>query len=164
MNCEQSLRNHDQPLIKWWIILKNEDVDQKYWSLIVCWPQLTFFPIQLIFNHLSNWLSKFVMQDLKLDMSIFEYIWGVMKTIWGLWNPIFLEKHKTLVMDPLLRRRIDWSTLEHPWAIENPRRMSWIKWEWKFWGTIMCKCVHFSYLVLQLGFSIVHFYLSIQSY
>ena len=40
-----SLKNHDQSLIKWWILLQNVDVDKKLWSLTVCWPLLTFCPI-----------------------------------------------------------------------------------------------------------------------
>ena len=40
-----SLRNHGQPLIKWWISPQNIYVDKKYWILIACLPQLTFYSI-----------------------------------------------------------------------------------------------------------------------
>ena len=88
------LMNHEQILIKWWILIQNLDVDQKSWSLTVCWPQLTFSPIQLILSHLSNLLSK--LGDLE----------DTKKATWDLGNPIFLEKYKTLVVDPLLWMRI----------------------------------------------------------
>ena len=50
MNLEQSLMNHDQPLIKWWNILQNENVDKKSWSLTVFGSQLIFALAQSIFG------------------------------------------------------------------------------------------------------------------
>ena len=117
------LMNHDQPLIKWWMWPQNVDVNQKSWGLTVCWPQLSFYPIQLIFNHLNHWLSKLVMQGLKLGMRFLGDIRRTMNPIWDLGNPIFLEKYKTLVMSPLLRRRIylinSWATLSIWEFLEN---------------------------------------------
>ena len=134
-----SLRNYDQPLINWWIWLQNVDVGQKSWSLTVCWPQLTFYPIQLIFSHLSNWLSKFVMQDLKLGMSIFGGLWWTMKFIWGIRNPIFLVKIKTLILwSQCLWGEFVWSTHENPLAFEIFYDKCIQKREGKIWGTIGC--------------------------
>ena len=106
MNYEHFLRNHDQNFIKWWISLQNVDVDQKSWSLTVYRSQLTFDLIQLISSHLSNWLSKLVMQGMKIGMSILKEILGTMEITWGLQNPNFFVKNETLVGDLLLRRRI----------------------------------------------------------
>ena len=106
-----SLRNHNQPLIKWWIWLQNIDVYQKSWSLTVNWSKLTFCPIQLIFNHLTNWLSKLVLQGLKFSMRIPWYIWEIMKSTWGIRSTIFFKKSKILVVH-CLGGGFVWSTLE----------------------------------------------------
>ena len=98
--------NHDQPLIKWWMWLQNVDVDQKSWSLTVCWPQLTFYSTQSTVDHLSIWLSNFALWGLKLDMGIIWDMWDTMKSTWGLRSSISLEETKTLVRDPLLRRSV----------------------------------------------------------
>ena len=74
------LMNYDKPLIKWWMWLQNIYVDQKSWSLTICWPQLTFCSIQLIFNHRGNWLSKLVMQGLK-------HAWAFLERYEEPWNP-----------------------------------------------------------------------------
>ena len=111
------LRNCDPNFMNWQIWLQNVDIGQKYWSLIVCWPQLTFYPIQLIFGHLSNWLSKLVMQCLKFGMRINWDIWGTMKFTWGIISSNFLEKCETLIVGQLLRRRI--CLIKHWVALSN---------------------------------------------
>ena len=54
MNFEQSLMNHDKPLIKWWNILQNYNVDKKSWSLTVYRSQLTFALTHSIFGPLEQ--------------------------------------------------------------------------------------------------------------
>ena len=110
------LMNHDQPLIKWWMWLQNEDVDQKSGSLTVCWPQLTFWPIQLIFNHLSNCLRKLDLWGLKLDMENLWNIWGGPKTIGGVRSPSSSENCQTLVWVDWLGESLSDQLLRNPWA------------------------------------------------
>ena len=95
----------------------------KTWSLNVYGPQLTLDLVQLIFQHLSNWLGKLLVQGMKLHMSILMDILRTMKTTWDLRNPNFFVKDETLVVIPLLRRRIcltnSWTTLSIWETLEN---------------------------------------------
>ena len=129
--------NRDQPLIKWWMWIQNIDVDQKPWNLTVDWSMLSFYPIQLIFTHLSNWLSKLVKQGLKPDMRILWSIWGTMKPTWSIRSSISFEKNKTLVVGESLRRR---TCLINPWEVLSiwnsyeHEGVSWINLSWKWEG------------------------------
>ena len=130
--------------LSWWIMIipwsndecnfKNLDVDQKWWSLTINWSNLTFCPIQLIFNHLINWLSKLALQGLKFDMRVPWYILGTMKSTWGIRSPISFEKSKTLVVGQLLRKRVHltnpWEVLSI-WSFYEHEEVSWINWFWK---------------------------------
>ena len=87
-----SLRNNDQPLIKWRISLQNVEVGQQSWSLAVYGPQLTFDLIQLIFRHLSSWLGKLLVQGMKLGMDDLEDMklgMDDLEDILGQWRPFW---------------------------------------------------------------------------
>ena len=84
--------------------------------LTVCWPQLTFWPIQLIFNHLSNCLRKLDLWSLKLDMENLWSIWGTMKTIGGVRSPSGSEECQTLVWVDCLGGSLSDQLLRNPWV------------------------------------------------
>ena len=114
------LKNCDPNLINWHILFHNVDMDQKFWSLTPSWTQLTFCPIQLILGQLVNWLSKNVIQSLKLDMSNVEGPKWSMKVIWGIKSSIILVQSQPLIFcHQCLRRYLE---LINPSAVLNKRR------------------------------------------
>ena len=81
-----------------------------------CWPQLTFCPIQLIFNHLSNCLRKLDLWGLKLDMENLWSIWGGMMTIGDGGSPSGSEDNQTLVWVDFLGEGLSDQPLRNPWV------------------------------------------------
>ena len=136
----------------WWIMINPWSNDKCNFKILMLtkndevWLYIDhswlFCPIQLIFNHLSNWLSKFVLWGLKLGMDIFWGIWRSMKSTWGLGSSISFEEIKTLIWGPLLRRSV---CMVNPWVVLSfwnsyeCEETSWVnlsqRCEGKFWGT-----------------------------
>ena len=106
MNCEKSLRNHDQTFLKWRIILQNEDVDQKSWSLTVLWATVDFWPSTFDFQA-SEQLTE--QTSCARHETWHGWSWehiGTMEGIWYHWTSNILIKMGTLVWGTLPLERV----------------------------------------------------------
>ena len=100
-----------------------------------CWL-LTFDLTQLIFQYLSNWLSKLVEQGMKFFIDNLEDILGLWKTFETFEAHTSWWKLKPRLEVHCLRRRIclvnSWSSLG---MLMTSMGMCWVKREGKFFGT-----------------------------